>query len=131
MAAIPFPVIARPLPLSALYARMRAHAAELALLAAQAADRACPLEAANLETLAEIYVEDARHFARLANEAETAPRMTVLAFPAPLSMAARGNAAAAGPVFPDRKSPPGPAAALPSARCSADQSTVGENGDAA
>lgn len=78
MTALPFPVVARPLPAAALYRRLRALAAELALLTAQAADRARNLEAANLETLAEIYVEDARYFGQLAGEADSAPRLAII-----------------------------------------------------
>lgn len=68
-APTPFPVVARPLPAGALYRRLEALAAELALAAAQAADRAAKPDAADLETLAEIYVEDARWFGRLAADA--------------------------------------------------------------
>ncbi len=77
-AALPFPIVARPLPPAALYRRLRALAGELALLTAQAADRARNLEAQNLETLAEIYVEDARLFGQLAAEADSAPRLPII-----------------------------------------------------
>ncbi len=77
-AATPFPIVARPLPAPARYRRLKALASELALLTAEAADHARSLEAQNLETLAEIYVEDARLFGALAAEAETAPRLPPL-----------------------------------------------------
>ena len=58
------PIIARPLPLHAVYDRLGAAAAEIALLAAQMADREPNRhEARDIETLAVIYAEDAQRYA--------------------------------------------------------------------
>lgn len=134
-AALPFPIVARPLPAAALYRRLRALAGELALLTAQAADRARDPEAANLETLAEIYVEDARLFGQLAAEADTAPRLAIIPLhpeerpqrsrpegdrtPASLSPVTREDAAAA----PVLSMPTGRGAA---AACSGDGASGGD-----